>query len=245
MCPALPLRHSLARWQQLDTHSPSLAARRLPPTSRASWLGLRRGPPARPSAAGCSGTSIDRPSRFIEVGADRAHERRDLRARRARLHARLRHHRADQLRPRRHVHARHVRDAVDRRRGRFQIPLYPTTLVLGIPLGTAAVAVVARAAGVHGRHGARPLDAALHGHQRDHRALRLQAAAQPAAPRAADHRDRLLVHPPEHRAHLEGREPASRCPTSSRTERLHDARRRVRLERRSSWSLVTIPLLSS
>ena len=37
---------------------------------------------------------------------DRTHERCDLRARRARLLARLRHPRADQLRPRRRVHAR-------------------------------------------------------------------------------------------------------------------------------------------
>ena len=57
------------------------------------------------------------PSRLLRGDADRAHDRLRLRARRARLHARLRDPRADQLRPRRRVHARrdvhdHDRDAL-------------------------------------------------------------------------------------------------------------------------------------
>ena len=54
------------------------------------------------------------------------------------LHARLRDHRADQLRARRQLHAGHVPDAVDRVDGSFQIPLLFG--VIGIPLGTAATA---------------------------------------------------------------------------------------------------------
>ena len=49
-----------------------------------------------------------RPDRVLQAHARRAQQRRALRAHRPRLHAGLRHHRADQLRPRRPVHARHA-----------------------------------------------------------------------------------------------------------------------------------------
>ena len=65
--------------------------------------------------------------------------------------------------------------------------------------------------------------------QRDDRARRLQAAAQRAAARAADHRDRRVVHPPERRPHLEGAAAGRRSPDiAPARRRLHDrtARRR-------------------
>ena len=52
--------------------------------------------------------------------------------------------------------------------------------------------------------------------QRVGRAHRLPAAAQRAAARAADHRDRHVVHPPGHRAALEGPVVHCRCRTSCR-----------------------------
>ena len=54
------------------------------------------------------GTSSHGPTQFLSAAVFGLQTRRHLRARRARLHPRLRHHRADQLRPRRPVHARNA-----------------------------------------------------------------------------------------------------------------------------------------
>ena len=67
-----------------------------------------------------------RPGAVRQRGSGRAAPRSDLRAHRAGLHPRLRHHRADQLRPRRPVHARlrvllnHPGPVARRRHGRRQ-----------------------------------------------------------------------------------------------------------------------------
>ena len=66
--------------------------------------------------------------------------------------------------------------------------------------------------------------------QRDDRARRLPAAPQRAAARAADHRDRRLLHPPERRARVEGPElrlGAGRLPAQ---QGLLDRRRRLPVE---------------
>ena len=52
--------------------------------------------------------------------------------------------------------------------------------------------------------GAPPRDGRLRAAQRDDRARRVQATSARAAPRAADHGDRGVVHPPERRPDLEG-----------------------------------------
>ncbi len=114
--------------------------------------------------------------------ADRPHDRHDLRRRRARLHARLRHPAADQLRARRRVRALRAR----REHGHRQRPRPRRELE-------------------HDRGHRRPC---LHP-RRDHgRLLALQrldrtsglpAAAPRAAAGAADHRRRHVVHRPEHR----------------------------------------------
>ena len=91
--------------------------------------------------------------------------------------------------------------------GSFQIPLL--FFVIAIPLGTAVTATSSPGARIRDRGVAPARDGLLHGDQRLDRADRLPAAAQPAAPRAADHRDRLLVHPPERRPRLEGPGPGA------------------------------------
>ena len=119
-------------------------------------------------------------------------QRRDLGLDRDRLHPRLRHHRVDQLRPRRRVHDR----LLHRRR----------------PVGDA------RAGAHHGRPGAdrRPDRDADHHDARDRVAERpdraggLPAAAGRAQARRADHRGRLLVHPAERRPAMAWRLPAER-----------------------------------
>ena len=114
----------------------------------------------------------------------RALDRLGLGADRARLHARLRHHRADQLRPRRGLHDRLVhlglalRDARDHREHKRD---------------RADLRAAARA---------RDLDGRLRRAQRDDRARRLPAAAQRAQAGAADHRDRDVLHPAERRPAL-------------------------------------------
>ena len=117
----------------------------------------------------------------------RAHERRRVRARRARLHARLRHPRADQLRARRRVHARR--------------PDLRNDDHLGVPSRRPS------RDRHHDRRGPRVAprrDGLLRRDQRVGGAHRLPAVAQRAAARAADHRDRYVVHPPGRRAALEG-----------------------------------------
>src|SRR3954447_25034069 len=108
---------------------------------------------------------------------DRPLERHDLGAHRARLHARLRHHRADQLRPRRGLHDRLVR--------------------VGLDLGHARRDRRDRAdphrRGHHPRVGHR--DAVQRDAQHDDRARRVPAAAHRPQARAADHRDRHELHP--------------------------------------------------
>ena len=111
--------------------------------------------------------------------------RRDLRAHRAGLHDGLRDHRADQLRPRRRVHGRRVRQpwcflTVARLHGRHR-----------------------RTSGPAGRRPVRRRSSCRCGVMGvigvAHRAVRLPAAPPCPAPRTADHRDRRLVHPAERR----------------------------------------------
>ena len=108
-------------------------------------------------------------------------QRHDLGAHRAGLHARLRHHRADQLRPRRGLHDRLVRlgvDLADARRHSGQQPHRDPRI---------------------DAHRDRPGDAGLRDAQRDDRAGGLQATAQRAQAGAAHHRDRHELHPAERR----------------------------------------------
>ena len=80
-------------------------------------------------------------------------------------------------------------------------------------------------------------DGVLRGDQHDDRARRLQAPAQCPSAGAADHRDRDVVHPPEHRPRLEGRTADLRRLDPSARRDLLDRRRRLHLEqvhRRSS-----------
>src|SRR5581483_8225748 len=119
---------------------------------------------------------------------DRDHRRLHVRADRARLHARLRHPRADQLRARRRVHARrhvhdHLRDAL----------LQPAP---GAGLGDRADRLRDAAA----------VDARVWCDQRDDRVHRLPAAAERAATCAADHRDRRELHHRGRRPRMEGPE---------------------------------------
>ena len=137
-------------------------------------------------------------------------ERHDLGADRDRLHARLRDHRADQLRPRRRVHDRLVhrgrllgqRSASGSRPGRSgsSLGLLLTLVVSMLVCGSLNVLIE--------RVAYRPLRNA------------------PEA-RAADHRGRLLVHPAERRAavarRLAGRR---RRPDPPERDRVHDLRRR-------------------
>ena len=108
-------------------------------------------------------------------------QRDDLGADRARLHARLRHHRADQLRPRRGVHDRLVRVGVDLDHARRHGPVRDPRLDPGDPRRP------------------RDRDARERDAQHDDRARGLPAAAQRAEARAADHRDRHELHPAERR----------------------------------------------
>ena len=130
------------------------------------------------------------PARLQPAGG--ALERRHLGADRDRLHARLRDHRADQLRPRRRLHDGlvHGRRAVGRARD-------------------------------HGHHGAArpgfrtgadadPHDAHSGVAERPDRARRLPAAAQRSEARAADHGRRLLVRAAERRPAVAGRQPGLR-----------------------------------
>ena len=119
----------------------------------------------------------------------RPDDRRDLRPGRARLHDGLRDHRAHQLRPRRRVHGRRLRVAV-------RAHQRPRPDGLGRPASTQIVFVL-----VDRRSPSTMPSIGLLGV--DDRAVRLPAAAQRAAPRPADHRDRRVVHPAEpHPDHL-------------------------------------------
>ena len=118
---------------------------------------------------------------------DRADERRALRPRRARLHARLRHPRADQLRPRRRLHDR--RDGHGDRRAQHVQP---------------AGGPGSRDARSGDPRRAPPRDGRLRFPERDDRARRVQATSARSAPCAAHHGDRGVVHPPERRPDLEG-----------------------------------------
>ncbi len=117
---------------------------------------------------------------------DRGDERRALRSRRARLHACVRHSRADQLRPRRRVHARRDDGRLADHRLRSDR------------------GVVVRIRPARHPHLARCGHDRVRAHQRVGRTDRLQAAAKRAASRAVDHCDRHVVHPPERRHRLEG-----------------------------------------
>ena len=99
------------------------------------------------------------------------------------LHDGLRHHRAHQLRPRRRLHGRLVRvaGACSRALG-FTSAVTDPVVLIGVLLLTFVVSMLVM--GVRGRA---------------HRAVRLPAAAQRAAPGAADHGHRRQLHPPEHR----------------------------------------------
>src|SRR3954454_23961661 len=112
---------------------------------------------------------------------DRPLERHDLGAHRARVHARLRHHRADQLRPRRGLHDRLVRVGVD----------------LGHARRDGGDRADPHRGGHHHRVGHR--DAVQRDAQHDDRASRVPAAAHRPQAGAADHRDRHELHPPERR----------------------------------------------
>ena len=117
----------------------------------------------------------------------RALQRRDLGADRDRLHDGLRDRRADQLRPRRGLH--------DRLAGRLRVLEHD------------------RRRPRHGRPAADPRprpdpDHRLGGERRprgDDRARRLPPAPRRAEAGAADHRGRLLVHPPERRPAVDRR----------------------------------------
>ena len=138
-------------------------------------------PARRPCCA--SWSAVQRPHADARRRQDRALERHDLGADRARVHARLRHHRADQLRPRRGLHDRLVRrrcrsgDARRHRAARAS-----SCSILGSCSSCSSLAMV----------GSRRA-------QRDDRAGRLPAAAQRAQAGAADHRDRDALHPAERR----------------------------------------------
>ena len=136
-------------------------------------------PPRRLRDPGPAGRGRPGTARHQHQG--RPLQRRHLGADRRRLHARLRHHRADQLRPRRPVHARQLRRLRDDRDHR-----------------------------PHDRHRRAPADlrpaadpadrdGRLRNAQHDDRAGGLQAVAQRAEAGAADHGGGLLVHPAERR----------------------------------------------
>ena len=141
----------------------------------------------------------------------------DLRPDRARLHDGLRHHRAHQLRPRRSLHVRLVR-----RRG-----------ALLTTLGFTGAITDPLAAGRRRSCSPSGLDAGHGRRRRRDRAPRLPAPAQRPAPGPADHRDRRVVHPPEHR--LRGDQQLDRhMPQIIPNPRAHD--RADRHPRRSTCS---------
>ena len=157
------------------------------------------------------GRSCGHPSRSGQPGQRRRPgpvQRRDLGADRDRVHARLRDHRADQLRARRRVHDRllHLRGPVGgvRARAHHQCP--------GTDLG--------------------PAGDADHRDDRDgvaerpDRAGRLPPAAERAQARRADHGRRLLVHPPERGPALARRLAAERArPHPRAADGVHHRRR--------------------
>ena len=156
-----------------------LIARRAPPR-------LARGQP-RPGAGA-----------VLPRVPDRDHERRAVCPRRARLHARLRHPRADQLRTRRRLHARRDDRRVVDRHGRLSLhsrlrsrPWGTSGATLGalVPAILVCLAVSILVCGL--------LNASIE-------RIAYKPLAQRASARAADHRHRHVVHPPERRDRLEG-----------------------------------------
>ena len=84
-------------------------------------------------------------------------------------------------------------------------------MIGGMIAATVALSMFSLAGEPSSRHprsrdprGAADRDGRLRPAQRDHRARRLQAASARTAPRAADHGDRGVVHPPGRRSDLEG-----------------------------------------
>ena len=69
---------------------------------------------------------------------------------------------------------------------------------------------------------ARPDDGLRREHQRGHRAPRLPAAAEPAAPDNADQRGRHVIHRPEHLSRVLRRRVPRRSPADLRVAGLHD-----------------------
>ena len=119
------------------------------------------------------------PDAVLQLGRRRPAERRAVRADRARLHARLRHHRADQLRPRRPVHARHALRGVHRHR-RCSASDRPG------PASPAGSSSWSRWS---------PAWPSARGINVDDRVLRLPPAAPGAQAGAAHHRGRHELHP--------------------------------------------------
>jgi len=138
-----------------------------------------------------AGRPQPRPPRREPQGRDL--QRLHLGARGDRLHARLRNHRADQLRPRRRIHDRLVH-LVRRLGGRWGVGL--ATGPLGVVGGLVVAGLVAMV-------GVRPA-------QRDDRESGLPAAEGRSEACAPDHRGGLLFHPPERRPRVAGRV-ATRC----------------------------------
>ena len=105
-------------------------------------------------------------------------------------------------------------------------------VTIGLTIDSATVRALLRAASDADRG-----DAGLRHAQRADRAGRLQTAAQRAQAGAADHRCRLLLHPAERRAALEGRQPAGRArPRQRAAHDVHDLRRHGRERRRARRS---------
>src|SRR3954468_4217561 len=143
--------------------------------------GVERQHPLGTSRAGAPVLLRAGPQADARRRQDRLVEWHDLGAHRARVHARLRHHRADQLRPRRGVHDRLVR--------------------LGVDLGSARRHRLVRGPRLDPRDPRRPRDRDARERHAEHndRARRLPAAAHRPEARPADHRDRHELHPPERR----------------------------------------------
>ena len=155
---------------------------RSPSRTAAARQARRRRSSATTSSGSCSAARfsyffVERPHSRRSTTSRRALQRHDLGADRARLHARLRHHRADQLRPRRGLHDRLVRLGLDLRDARRHRSTGDRS---GSILG-------ARSSCSRSRCSARGVA------QRDDRARRLPAAAQRAEAGAADHRDRHVA----------------------------------------------------
>ena len=132
-------------------------------------------------------------------------QRRHLGADRRRLHARLRHHRADQLRPRRPVHDRQLRRLrADRRRSASR----PRRAALALFFGLLLILLIAMV-------GCGTLNTMIE-------RVGLPAVAQRAQARAADHGGRLLVHPAERRPAVARR----LAPRRAGPDRLPEAARR-------------------